>query len=209
MLHVTLRPPHFPRLFTPQRTQCKGYSKYAHKVHIALLCDIFLRDKKSWKIFVILFGGIKNSPYLCRRFSGTTGEASLRASSRLRSLAKSLHPATRPAERLHRGAATGIPTTEARDKQIAASVLSYHRQGPLLREGQERTKGEERACVRDERRTEREDREEQREKREERRTISITFKTLNAMINHSITARAVSPNLFEGSSFRPPTRPRP
>ncbi len=46
-------------------------------------------------------------------------------------------------------------TTGARDKQIAASVLSYHRQGPLLREGQERTKGEERAC---ERRTEREKR---------------------------------------------------
>ena len=85
----------------------------------------------------------------------------------LRSLAKSSHPATRPAERLHRGPATGIPTTGARDKQIAASVLSYHRQGPLLREGQERTKGEERACVRDERRTEREDREEQREKKEE------------------------------------------
>ena len=48
-------------------------------------------------------------------------------------------------------------------------------------------------------------REEPRERREggtdrerrERRTISITFKTLNAMINHSITARAVSPNLFE------------
>jgi hypothetical protein len=96
-------------------------------------------------------------------------------------------------------------TTGARDKQIAASVLSYHRQGPLLREGQERTKGEERAC---ERRTEREEREEQTE-REERRTISITFKTLNAMINHSITARAVSPTLFEGSSFKPPTRPRP
>ncbi len=93
-------------------------------------------------------------------------------------------------------------TTGARDKQIAASVLSYHRQGPLLREGQERTKGEERAC---ERRTEREEREEQTE-REERRTISITFKTLNAMINHSITARAVSPTLFEGSSFKPPTR---
>ena len=131
----------------------------------------------------------------------------LRASSRLRSLAKSLHPATRPAERLHRGPATGIPTTGARDKQIAASVLSYHRQGPLLREGQERTKGEERAC---ERRTEREreEREEQTE-REERRTISITFKTLNAMINHSITARAVSPNFFEGSSFKPPTRPWP
>ena len=138
----------------------------------------------------------------------------LRASSRLRSLAKSLHPATRPAERLHRGPATGIPTTGARDKQIAASVLSYHRQGPLLREGQERTKRgprerRGRAC---ERRTEREEREEQRgrnREREERRTISITFKTLNAMINHSITARAVSPNLFEGSSFRPPTRPRP
>ena len=30
----------------------------------------FHSDKKSWKIFVILFGGIKNSPYLCRRFSG-------------------------------------------------------------------------------------------------------------------------------------------
>ena len=70
MLHVTLRPPHFPRLFTPQRTQCKGYSKYAHKVHIALLCAISIRDKKSWKIFVILFGGIKKSMYLCRRFSG-------------------------------------------------------------------------------------------------------------------------------------------
>ena len=129
----------------------------------------------------------------------------LRASSRLRSLAKSLHPATRPAERLHRGPATGIPTTGARDKQIAASVLSYHRQGPLLREGQERTKGEERAC---ERRTEREKRGRNRQ-REEKRTISITFKTLNAMINHSITARAVSPNLFEGSSFKPPTRPWP
>ena len=131
----------------------------------------------------------------------------LRASSRLRSLAKSLHPATRPAERLHRGPATGIPTTGARDKQIAASVLSYHRQGPLLREGQERTKGEERAC---ERRTEREKRGRNRQReRRERRTISITFKTLNAMINHSITARAVSPTLFEGSSFKPPTRPRP
>ena len=125
----------------------------------------------------------------------------LRASSRLRSLAQSLHRQLRPAEQFHRGSKTGILTTGARDKQIAASVLSYHRQGPLLREGQERTKGEERTCVRDERRTEREKR--------ERRTISITFKTLNAMINHSITARAVNPNLFEGSSFRPPTRPRP
>lgn len=67
----------------------------------------------------------------------------MRASSRLRSLAKSLRPVTTPAEQLHRGPATDIPTTGARDKQIAASVLSYHRQGPLLREGQERTKGEE------------------------------------------------------------------
>ncbi len=136
----------------------------------------------------------------------------LRASSRLRSLAQSLHRQLRPAEQFHRGSKTGILTTGARDKQIAASVLSYHRQGPLLREGQERTKGEERACERRtergerEEQTEREEREEQTE-REERRTISITFKTLNAMINHSITARAVSPNLFEGSSFRPPTRP--
>ena len=153
----------------------------------------FHSDKKSWKIFVILFGGIKNSPYLCRRFSGARQFES-KLSFAL--ACKILHPATRPAERLHRGPATGIPTTGARDKQISASVLSYHRQGPLLREGQERTKGEERAC-------------EMREEPRERRTISITFKTLNAMINHSITARAVSPNLFEGSSFRPPTRPRP
>ena len=162
----------------------------------------FHSDKKSWKIFVILFGGIKNSPYLCRRFSGARQFES-KLSFAL--ACKTLHPATRPAERLHRGPATGIPTTGARDKQIAASVLSYHRQGPLLREGQERTKGEERAC---ERRTEREKKGRNRE-REERRTISITFKTLNAMINHSITARAVNPNIFEGSSFRPPTRPRP
>ena len=55
-----------------------------------------------------------------------------------------------------------------------------------------------------EREREREEREKQREKNN-----FITFKTLNAMINHSITARAVNPNLFEGSSFRPPTRPRP
>ena len=135
----------------------------------------------------------------------------LRASSRLRSLAKSLRPVTRPAERLHRGPATGTPTTGARDKQIAASVLSYHRQGPLLREGQERTKRgprerRGRAC---ETREEPRERREGGTEREERRTISITFKTLNPMINHSITARAVNPNIFEGSSFRPPTRPRP
>ncbi len=123
----------------------------------------FHSDKKSWKIFVILFGGIKNSPYLCSRFSGAR---QFESKFSLRSIVQSLHPATRPAERLHRGPATGIPTTGARDKQIAASVLSYHRQGPLLREGQERTKGEERAC---ERRTEREKRgrNRQREKRKE------------------------------------------
>ena len=173
----------------------------------------FHSDKKSWKIFVILFGGIKNSPYLCSRFSGAR---QFESKFSLCSLAKSLRPVTRPAERLHRGPATGIPTTGARDKQIAASVLSYHRQGPLLREGQERTKRgprerRGRAC---ERRTEREREKRGRNReggteREERRTISITLKTLNAMINHSITARAVNPNIFEGSSFRPPTRPRP
>ena len=160
-----------------------------------MLCAISIAIKKSWKIFVFYLVVSKTLRTFAEDLAAL---GNLRASSRLRSLAKSLHPATRPAERLHRGPATGIPTTGARDKQIAASVLSYHRQGPLLREGQERTKGEERAC---ERRTEREER--------ERRTISITFKTLNAMTNHSITARAVNPNLFEGSSFRPPTRPRP
>ena len=130
----------------------------------------------------------------------------LRASSRLRSLAKSLHPVTRPAEQLHRGPATGIPTTGARDKQISASVLSYHRQGPPFEGGAREDQGRgEGVRVREEPRERREGGTE----REERRTISITFKTLNAMINHSITARAVSPNLFEGSSFRPPTRPRP
>ena len=123
----------------------------------------FHSDKKSLKIFVILFGGIKKSMYLCRRFSGARQFES-KLSFAL--ACKILHPATRAAERLHRGPATGIPTTGARDKQIAASVLSYHRQGPLLREGQERTKGEERAC---ERRTEREKRgrNRQREKRKE------------------------------------------
>ena len=37
------------------------------EVHIALLCANFAAMKKSWKIFVILFGGIKKSPYLCTR----------------------------------------------------------------------------------------------------------------------------------------------
>ena len=123
----------------------------------------FHSDKKSWKIFVILFGGIKNSPYLCSRFSGAR---QFESKFSLCSLVQSLHRQLRPAEQFHRGSKTGILTTGARDKQIAASVLSYHRQGPLLREGQERTKGEERAC---ERRTEREKRgkNRQREKREE------------------------------------------
>ena len=123
----------------------------------------FHSDKKSWKIFVILFGGIKNSPYLCSRFSGAR---QFESKFSLCSLVQSLHRQLRPAEQFHRGSKTGILTTGARDKQIAASVLSYHRQGPLLREGQERAKGEERAC---ERRTEREKRgkNRQREKREE------------------------------------------
>ena len=132
----------------------------------------FHSDKKSWKIFVILFGGIKNSPYLCSRFSGAR---QFESKFSLRSIVQSLHRQLRPAEQFHRGSKSGMLTTGARDKQIAASVLSYHRQGPLLREGQERTKGEERAC---ERRTEREKRgrnrqrekigrNRQREKREE------------------------------------------
>ena len=112
----------------------------------------FHSDKKSWKIFVILFGGIKNSPYLCRRFSGARQFES-KLSFAL--ACKTLHPATRPAERLHRGPATGIPTTGARDKQIAASVLSYHRQGPLLREGK-RGPRERRGRVREEPRERRE-----------------------------------------------------
>ena len=74
------------------------------EVHIAMLCAHFAAMKKSWKIFVILFGGIKKSPYLCRRFSGARQFESKLS---LRSLAKSLHPDTRPTEQFHRGPATG------------------------------------------------------------------------------------------------------
>ena len=126
-------------------------------------------DKKKFENICDFIWWYQKNP--CTFAEDLAALGNLRASSRLRSLAKSLHPATRPAERLHRGPATGIPTTGARDKQIAASVLSYHRQGPLLREGQERTKRgprerRGRAC---ERRTEREEREEQRGRNRERR----------------------------------------
>ena len=64
----------------------------------------FCCDEKSWKIFVILFGGIKKSPYLCRRFSGARQFENKLS---LRSLAKSLHRQLRPTEQFHRGPATG------------------------------------------------------------------------------------------------------
>ena len=60
-------------------------------IHIALLCAVSRKTKKSWKIFVILFGGMRKSPYLCRRFSGARQFESKLS---LRSLAKSLHPLT-------------------------------------------------------------------------------------------------------------------
>ena len=47
---------------------CKVYSYCYSVAHIALLCAIFSKTKKSWKIFVVLFGGMKYSSYLCRRF---------------------------------------------------------------------------------------------------------------------------------------------
>ena len=40
-----------------------------------------------------------------------------------------LHHHLRLAEQTHRGPATGFLTTGVRDKQIAAPVPSYHRQG--------------------------------------------------------------------------------
>ena len=59
-------------LFSPvarsaQRIDCKDSSEREQEVHIALLCANFAAMKKSWKIFVILFGGIKKSPYFCTR----------------------------------------------------------------------------------------------------------------------------------------------
>ena len=74
-------------------------------IHIALLCAVSRKTKKSWKTVVILFGGMKYSSYLCRRFSGARQFESKLS---LRSLAKSLHPDTRLAEQSHRGPATGF-----------------------------------------------------------------------------------------------------
>ena len=53
--------------------------------HSYAMCHL-LQDEKSWKIFVILFGGMKYSSYLCRRFSGARQFESKLS---LRSLAKS------------------------------------------------------------------------------------------------------------------------
>ena len=117
---------HFAQYDFPNMLNCKVYSDCCSVVHIALLCAVFYKMKKGWKIFVILFGGMKYSSYLCRRFSGARQFESKLS---LRSLAKSLHHHLRLAEQTHRGPATGFLTTGARDKQIAAPVLSYHRQG--------------------------------------------------------------------------------
>ena len=65
---------------------CKVYSYCYSVAHIALLCAIFSKTKKSWKIFVVLFGGMKYSSFLCRRFSGARQFESKLS---LRSLAKS------------------------------------------------------------------------------------------------------------------------
>ena len=59
-------------LFSPvarsaKRMYCKDSFERKQEVHIALLCAHFAAMKKSWKIFVILFGGMKYSPYLCTR----------------------------------------------------------------------------------------------------------------------------------------------
>ena len=54
---------------------------------------------------MILFGGVKYSSYLCRRFSGARQFESKLS---LRSLAKSLHHHLRLAEQTHRGPATGF-----------------------------------------------------------------------------------------------------
>ena len=106
LLHVTcyVKASPLPTLATLQRIQCKDYPKHVQNIHIALLCAIFLRDKKSWKIFVILFGGIKNSPYLCSRFSGAR---QFESKFSLCSLVQSLHRQLRPAEQFHRGSKNG------------------------------------------------------------------------------------------------------
>ena len=70
-----------------------------------MLCAISRKTKKSWKIFAVLFGGMKYSSYLCRRFSGARQFESKLS---LRSLAKSLQRKLRLAEQSHRGPATGF-----------------------------------------------------------------------------------------------------
>ena len=134
-----------------------------------MLCAISIATKKSLKIFVILFGGIKKSMYLCRRFSGARQfDSKLSFALACKIFAPSYKTCGTTPQRACDG---HTYDGGARDKQIAASVLSYHRQGPLLREGQERTKRgprerRGRAC---ERRTERQEREEQRGRNRERR----------------------------------------
>ena len=54
-----------PLVRSAHRIDCKDSFERKQEVHIALLCAYFAAMKKSWKIFVILFGGIKKSPYLC------------------------------------------------------------------------------------------------------------------------------------------------
>ena len=60
-----LSSPHLPAL--QKRTYCKDSFERNQENHIAMLCAHFAAMKKSWKIFVILFGGIKYSSYLCTR----------------------------------------------------------------------------------------------------------------------------------------------
>ena len=48
-----------------KRMYCKDSFERKQETHIALLCAHVAVMKKSWKIFVILFGGIKKTPYLC------------------------------------------------------------------------------------------------------------------------------------------------
>ena len=56
---------HFAQYDFPNMLNCKIYSDCCSVVHIALLCAVFCKMKKGWKIFVILFGGMKYSSYLC------------------------------------------------------------------------------------------------------------------------------------------------
>ena len=60
--------------------------------------------KKSWKILVVLFGGMKCSSYLCTQMQDLR---------------------TKPIE----GPRWAFLTTGVKGKQLSAPVLSYHRQG--------------------------------------------------------------------------------